>query len=227
MKMIYYLNFQLRKSLFIIDCFAKETVLNLITVNKLNEFEPTTRFPPFFVLYSIKMSSEIPKTHHLHHPDADEKQKRLKKYDKFNTNSLRRDLLLSKFDRTLVVEKAKFEPSSNNHSNSDDNSIQSTPIIPTQNNDNISPKIDTIPDDENTLDTEHHQQNNNSTLSSPPAAMTTYALTMSPSAPTLGSMANNTNSNNASPLLTSNPLTTSHSVNDHKRRLTPVKSEVI
>lgn len=165
------------------------------------------------------MSSEITKPPQS--SDADENQKRLKKYDKFNTNSLRRDLLLSKFDRTLVVEKAKFEPSSNSgNENTLITQTQSAPIIPTQHSDTLLPKIDIIPNDEsNTLDADSNA------TSSPPAPMPTYALTMSPSAPTL-STTGNSNSSMAS-LLTSNPLTTSHSVNDHKRRLTPVKSEVI
>ncbi|KAF1802525.1 hypothetical protein FB192DRAFT_1378493 [Mucor lusitanicus] len=160
------------------------------------------------------MSSEIPKSHSSP-SDADDKQKRLKKYDKFNTHSLRRDLLLSKFDRTLVVEKAKFEPTA-----SEDSLItqtQSAPIVPTQHTDALLPKMDVLPNDES------HTLEADST-SSPPAPMPTYALTMSPSAPTLSSTAGNSNNSMAS-LLTSNPLTTSHSVNDHKRRLTPVKSE--
>ncbi|CAO3654652.1 unnamed protein product [Mucor fragilis] len=164
------------------------------------------------------MSSEIPKLHSS--SDADEKQKRLKKYDKFNTNSLRRDVLLSKFDRTLVVEKAKFEPTSS--SGSEDNLLmqtQSAPITPTQHADALLPKMDIIPNDEsNTQDAD-----SGNATSSPPAPMPTYALTMSPSAPTLSTTANSNNS--MASLLTSNPLTTSHSVNDHKRRLTPVKSE--
>ncbi|KAL9558191.1 hypothetical protein MBANPS3_001011 [Mucor bainieri] len=166
------------------------------------------------------MSSEIPKPHSS--SDADEKQKRLKKYDKFNTNSLRRDLLLSKFDRTLVVEKAKFEPTS---SNNDDNLItqtQSAPIIPTQHTDTLLPRMDIPPSDEShtpDADSSHHA------TSSPPAPMPTYALTMSPSAPTLSTTGNSNSNNSMASLLTSNPLTTSHSVNDHKRRLTPVKSE--
>lgn len=166
------------------------------------------------------MSSEIPKLHSS--SDADEKQKRLKKYDKFNTNSLRRDVLLSKFDRTLVVEKAKFEPTSS--SGSEDNLLmqtQSAPITPTQHADALLPKMDIKPNDEsNTQDAD-----SGNATSSPPAPMPTYALTMSPSAPTLSTTANSNNS--MASLLTSNPLTTSHSVNDHKRRLTPVKSEVI
>ncbi|KAI9474125.1 MAG: hypothetical protein EXX96DRAFT_652831 [Benjaminiella poitrasii] len=102
--------------------------------------------------------------------------------------SLRRDLLLSNFDRTMIVEKAKFEPTT----------TEEQPMIPT-----LKIDVSNIPDMV-TIDTEN-------TNSSP--TMTTYALTMSPSAPTFSSHANGSTS-----LLLANPLTVTQSMNDSRKK---------
>lgn len=131
--------------------------------------------------------------------------------DKYN-HSLRRDLLVSNFDKTMIVEKARFEPL-------EDPIVattQSAPILTQQahipkttesflsNDENVSHRSDPV----------HKSESDNS----PPV---TYALTMSPSAPTLSA---NTASGNENTYVTSAPLTTTQSHND-KRRLTQVRSE--
>jgi hypothetical protein len=133
--------------------------------------------------------------------------------DKF-THSLRRDLLVSNFDKTMTVEKARFEPIEEPIS-----TTQSVPLLPTlthQSNITIKPEADVLNDDVN-----HRNESNKIDLAiSPP---TTYALTMSPSAPTLSTTTQY--GSNGNTLLTSAPLAKSPSVTD-KRRLTQVRSEV-
>ncbi|CEP18963.1 hypothetical protein [Parasitella parasitica] len=185
------------------------------------------------------MSAQVPKSHHAHHPDMDERQKRPKKYDKFNTNSLRRDLLMSNFDRTLVVEKAKFEPSSSS-SNSQENSSTANqaavPTIPTQHDEKqLLPKIEA----EHTPDSEHPNLSNKTVspptsaaaAAAPATSTTTHTLTTSPSAPTLSTTTTMNTDTTTTPTInaiTHNPpaASTLHSViSDPKRKLTPIKSE--
>jgi hypothetical protein len=126
------------------------------------------------------------------------KRRQPNKYSLTNDNkhSLRRDLLLSNFDRTMTVEKARFEP--NTH---DDLNIPS-PIIPkvdvTSNPEPVASDSEPVP-----------LSNNNNSLA-------TYALTMSPSAPTLSTAA--AGAGGGPP-----PSTT---LSNDRKRLMPVKSEV-
>lgn len=121
--------------------------------------------------------------------------------DKY-THSLRRDLLLSNFDKNMTVEKARFEPT-------DDTTV--TQVAPATNytNHSLTPKIDITP-------AEHLVHDNTELASSPPSEMT-YALTMSSSTPTLSSTFNNNT------LLNTVPLTTSQS----ERRRTNHRNEVM
>ncbi|GAA5795120.1 hypothetical protein HPULCUR_000472 [Helicostylum pulchrum] len=114
-----------------------------------------------------------------------------------HAHSLRRDLLLSNFDKNMTVEKARFEPI-------DENLV--TQVAPATNYTNhaTTPKIDITP-------AEHLVHDNTELASSLPSEMT-YALTMSPSAPTLSSTFNNNVS------LNNVPLTTSQS---ERRRINP------
>lgn len=119
-----------------------------------------------------------------------------------HAHSLRRDLLLSNFDKNMTVEKARFEPI-------DENLV--TQVAPATNYTNhaTTPKIDITP-------AEHLVHDNTELASSLPSEMT-YALTMSPSAPTLSSTFNNNVS------LNNVPLTTSQS---ERRRINP-RNEVM
>lgn len=124
-----------------------------------------------------------------------------------HTHSLRRDLLLSNFDRNMTVEKARFEPTGELID------IQPTPVAPTTSH------LDTPKVDVNINEDVINNSSNTEVANSPPAEMT-YALTMSPSAPTL------TTSSNGTVLINAAPLTNSHSMSD-RRRLAQVRSEVI
>lgn len=119
-----------------------------------------------------------------------------------HAHSLRRDLLLSNFDKNMTVEKAQFEPI--------DEAIV-TQVAPATNYTNLATtlKIDITP-------AEHLGHDNTELASSLPSKMT-YALTMSPSAPTLSSSFNN------KVLLNIVPLTASQS---ERRRINP-RNEVM
>lgn len=144
--------------------------------------------------------------------------------DKY-VHSLRRDLLLSNFDKTMTVEKARFEPIDeiippptpppSTMTAASQQQQQQVPaaasIITSVSHSTPSPKI---------LDSTHDHLSSvteNELGHSPPTPEMTYTLTMSPSAPTLSS--------NSSVLSTTSPLTTSHSMSD-RRRINPVRSEV-
>jgi hypothetical protein len=133
------------------------------------------------------------------------------------THSLRRDLLLSNFDKTMTVEKARFEPTE------EPITTHSAPFLSTlaQIMPTSIPKINIIPNDHVSMSESTTEQPNNS----PPTSTGTYTLPMSPSITTL-SASSSTGTMNGNTLLTTVPLTTSHSLNDRKR-LTQNRSEVI
>jgi hypothetical protein len=168
------------------------------------------------------MPSEIIKSTSSNNEEEDinAKNKR-KQQNKFaimtpnTTHSLRRDLLLSNFDRNMTVEKAKFEPAEEPII-----SIQLAPTLTTSTAINTAINTAIIPKTDNTfipVDIVKWSDPNNDQpiLSiSPPPQNATYALTQSPSAPTLSA------STSAS------TINLSTTVND-RRRLTQVRSEVM
>lgn len=115
------------------------------------------------------------------------KRRQPNKYSLTNDNkhSLRRDLLLNNFDRTMIVEKARFEPNIREDLNAQ------VPIIP---------KVEVTSDNEHGSD--------------PELTPKTYALTLSPSAPTLRTI---TAGGGPSPSTT---------LSNDRKRLPIVKSEV-
>lgn len=133
-----------------------------------------------------------------------------------HSSTLRRDILLSNFDKNMTVEKAKFEPSSN----------EEPMIIPPQSAPNIpadtTAAVAMTPQQQNTFipSEQNVNMNNEANEQQPPVAMSlspsityTQMLRQSPSTPTL------------SPSTSTGTINLSSSVND-RRRLTQVRSEV-
>lgn len=119
-------------------------------------------------------------------------------------HSLRRDLLLSNFDRNLTVEKARFEPT--------EETIGAQPALVASSTD--APKVD-VDMNEDVIKTL-----NNTEVGDSPSKEINCTPTISPSVPNLNTSSNGTVLANAA-LLSGN-----HSMSD-RRRLNQARSEVI